>query len=94
MIWEGKLIAGGADMQAGPANLPQRDPHLSATPNLKNPTAQGTSTRGAIDLSQGPMAPRVEVPCAASRGPLRLESRSLVAPRVEVPGDKMKTQKC
>ena len=32
--------------------------------------AQGTSTRGAIDLSQGPMALRVEVPCgAASRGP-------------------------
>ena len=28
------------------------------------------------------------------RGPLRRESRSLVAPRVEVPGDKMKTQKC
>ena len=26
--------------------------------------AQGTSTRGAVDLSQGPMAPRVEVPCA------------------------------
>ena len=25
----------------------------------------------------GPMAPRVEVPCAASRGPLRRESRSL-----------------
>ena len=32
--------------------------------------AQGTSTRGAIDLRPGPMAPRVEVPCgAASRGP-------------------------
>ena len=31
-----------------------------------------------VRLSQGPMAPRVEVPCAASPGPLRRESRSLV----------------
>ena len=31
--------------------------------------AQGTSTHGAIDLSGGPMAPQVEVHCAASRGP-------------------------
>ena len=44
---------------------------------------QGTSTRGAgdlgaIDLSQGPMAPRVEVHCAVSRGSLwRRESRFL-----------------
>ena len=55
--------------------------------------AQGTLTRGATDLSQGPLAPRVEVLGAASRGPLRRESRSHVAPRVEVPGDKIKTQK-
>ena len=55
---------------------------------------QGTSTRGAMGPWLKSMAPRVEVPCAASRGPLRRESRSLVAPRVEVPGDKMKTQKC
>ena len=34
------------------------------------------------------------VKIAASRGPMRRESRSLVAPRVEVLGDKMKTQKC
>ena len=62
-------------------------------PRLAAP--QGTSTR-----AMGPwlksMAPRVEVevPCAAIRGPLRCESRSLVALRVEVPGDKIKTQKC
>ena len=36
-------------------------------------------------------SPRVKVPCgAASRGPLRGKPRSHVAPRAEVPGDKIK----
>ena len=48
----------------------------------------------AIDLSQGPMAPQVKVPCAVRRGPLRRESRSHVVLRVEVPRDKIDTQKC
>ena len=43
--------------------------------------------------SRGPLALRVEVQGAASRGPLRCESRSHVALRVEVPGDKLETQK-
>ena len=59
--------------------------------------AQGTFTRSAGDLDSRrhrfPMALWVEVPCAVSQGPLRRESRSHVAPRVEVPGDKIKTQK-
>ena len=41
--------------------------------------AQGTLTRGAIDLGHGPMAPRVEVPCAASQDPLR---RKLMSPMI------------
>ena len=36
------------------------------------------------------MAPRVKVPCAASKGPLRRESRSHVALGVEIPGDNKK----
>ena len=56
--------------------------------------APRTSTRGAKGPWLKSVAPRVKVPCAASRGPLRRESRSHVAPRVEVPGDKIKTQKC
>ena len=59
--------------------------------------AQGTLTHSAGDLDSRrhrfPMALWVEVPCAVSQGPLRRESRSHVAPRVEVPGDKIKTQK-
>ena len=52
--------------------------------------AQGTLTRSAGDLDsqrQGTLTG------AASQGPLRCESRSHVALRVEVPGDKIKTQK-
>ena len=55
--------------------------------------APRTSTRSATDLSQGPLAPRVEVLGAASRGPLHRELRPHVAPRVQVPWDKIETQK-
>ena len=36
----------------------------------------------------------LETPAPPLETPWRRESRSLVAPRVEVPGDKAKTQKC
>ena len=61
-------------------------------PRLAAP--QGTSTRGARDLDSRRHRFESRSHGAASRGPLRRESRSLVAPRVEVPGDKIKTQKC
>ena len=37
--------------------------------------AQGTLTRGAIDLSQGPMAPRVKVPAPLVEVPCGAASR-------------------
>ena len=66
MIWEGKLIAGGADMQAGPANLPQRDPHLSATPNLKNPTSPQLTSAGCRPRSSRLILLSI-VPCVGRR---------------------------
>ena len=56
--------------------------------------AQGTLTRGTRDLDSRRHWTSTQINGAASRGPLRCESRSLVPPRVEVPGDKMKTEKC
>ena len=46
------------------------------------------------DLDSQRRGPRLAAPLMWVKVPWRRESRSLVAPRVEVPGDKMKTQKC
>ena len=55
--------------------------------------AQGTLTRSAGDLDSRRHRFELRSHGAASRGPLRRESRSHMAPWVEVPGDKIKTQK-
>ena len=55
---------------------------------------RGTSTSSAKNLDSRRQGTLTQICGAASQGPLRRESRSHVAPRVEVPGDKIKTQKC
>ena len=64
-LW-GQIDAGGGDNQAGPPNLPQRDPHLSTIPHLKKPTNPQLTSAGCRPRSSRLILLSI-VPCVGRR---------------------------